>query len=147
MHRALTISMRLLCLALALSFLVFFFNPDLLAFLGPILSVFASKWFVLFLAVEPKLIYLGIATWAFLAHRKAKTRGHRLLLLSIVAVAALVLAAEFIAALQPRFASLIHDPLETTLGYLFAALVLVALLVGARLDARSKRQATAAHGQ
>ena len=142
MRRALIVSRRLLCLALALSFLVFFFNPDLLAYLDPILSVFASKWFILFLAVEPKLMYLGIATWAFLAHRKAKTRGHRLLLLSIVAVTALVLSVDLVRCLMPRLASVLRDPL-TALSYLFGALILLAILV----DARSRRHATTALGQ
>jgi hypothetical protein len=140
MRRALTISMRLLCLTLALSFLVLFFRPDLLSFLDPILSVFGSKWFILFLAVYLKLIYLGIATWAFFAHRKAKTPGHRLLLLSIVGVAALVLSADLTRWLQPRFGPVLLNPIQTALSLLLSALVLLALL----LDVRSKRQATIA---
>ena len=71
MRRALTISMRLICLALALTFLVFFFRPDLLAYLDPVFSEINFKLFDVFLAVYLRLIYLGIAAWAFFTRRKA----------------------------------------------------------------------------
>jgi hypothetical protein len=138
MRRALTISMRLLCLALALIFLVFFFKPDLLSFLDPILSIFGSKWFGAFNAVGVRLIYLGIAAWAWFARRKAASPAYRALLLSIVAVAALVLSADLMRWLQPQYGPVLLNPIETALSLLFSALVVLALL----LNAFSRRQVT-----
>lgn len=84
------------------------------------------------------VIYLATAAWAFLAYRKTDGQAERLLYLSIIAVVVLVIVSNIVGWLQPQFAELLHHPVGTVLGYLFAALVVVALV----LDALSRSRRT-----
>ncbi|HXZ88123.1 MAG TPA: hypothetical protein VEF07_06105, partial [Candidatus Binataceae bacterium] len=56
----------------------------------------------------------------------------KLLFLSIMAVAILVLVTDALAWVRPRLAAVLHHPIGTALGYLFGALLIVGLLVEAR---------------
>jgi len=141
MRRTVAISVRLACLAFTLLFCALFLEPQWMDFAGPALAFAGSRWFTVFLGVFLELQYLGIGLWAAFACRKADGRAHQLLLLSIVAIAALVLASDFAVWWQPHFASLLHLPI-TALAYLFSVLVIFALL----LDVRSRRQSAIAIG-
>ena len=105
---------------------------------SPAFMFAGSRWFATFLGVYVHLVYLGIAIWAAFAYRKSDSRAHRLLLLSIVIVAALVLTSDFAASWQPHLVSLLNLPI-TLLAYLFSALVILALLLNARLRRQSAR--------
>jgi hypothetical protein len=119
MRGALNILVRLLCAALILAFIA---GPRYIPFVPSL------AW----LHVQLIVLYLGIAVWAVLACRKADRRSRRVLFFSIVGVAVLVFATEALAWAQPRLAAVLHHPIGTAFGYLFAALVIVGFLVDAR---------------
>lgn len=90
-------------------------------------SVTGPVWIGAGLAV----IYFGTAVWAFLSYRKASNQAERLVYSSIIVVASLVLVSNIVGWLHPQIAALLNHPVDTVLGYLFGALVVVALILDA----------------
>jgi hypothetical protein len=86
------------------------------------------------------VVYLAAAGWAASAYRKAEGWSLRVLFSSIITIAVLVFASRIISWWHPELPGVLHYPVGTVLGYLFAALVVVALA----LAARSKRNRPAA---
>jgi hypothetical protein len=82
----------------------------------------------LFLRVELWLLYGGSALWGLWRYRNAGSRTERYLFASIPLVAALVLATEILASLEPHLAKTLHHPVGTVLGLLMAALVIMGCL-------------------
>jgi hypothetical protein len=128
MRGALNILVRVLCAALILAFIA---GPRFIPFEVPVPSL---AW----LHVQLGILYLGTAVWAILAYRKADRRTHRMLFFSIVGVAVLIFATEAMAWAQPHLAAVLHHPIETALGYLFAALVIFGVLVAERSSRRAQ---------
>jgi len=122
MRGALNILVRVLCAALILAFTA---GPRFIPLTFPYQ---ASRG----LHVQLGILYLGTAVWAVLPYRKADRRSHRMLYFSIVGVAVLVFATEALAWAQPHLAAVLHHPIGTAFGYLFASLVIVGFLVNAR---------------
>ena len=119
MRGVLNTVVRLLCAAIALlwvagAFIVFI----------PRLGWVRAEW----VHLEIQSLYVGIAVWAYWPFKRAETHVRRLLFLSIMVVAALVLATDALARLRPRLGALLHHPIGTALGYSFGALVIVGLL-------------------
>jgi hypothetical protein len=79
----------------------------------------------LFLRVELWLLYGGLALWGLWRYRNASSRAERYLFASIPIVAALVLATDILASLEPQLAGTLHHPVGTVLGLLMAALVIM----------------------
>jgi hypothetical protein len=121
MRETLNILARVLCVALILVFMA----GSFIRFPFPVPSV---EW----ISVEINALYLGTGVWATLAYRRTNSRRVRLLFLSIVAVAVLVPATDALAWVQPRLAAVLHHPISTAFGYLFAVLVIVDILVDER---------------
>jgi hypothetical protein len=84
------------------------------------------------------LMYLWLGGWAWLAYRKARSGGQRILFLSIVCVAALTLGTVALAWAQPDHAAVLHHPVGTVLGSLSGALFVFGLFV----QERATRQKT-----
>jgi hypothetical protein len=122
MRGVLNTVVRLLCAAIALLWVAGVF----IAFI-PRLGWVGAEW----VRLEIQSLYIGTAVWAYWPFRRAGTRVRRLLFLSIMVVAALVLATDALARLRPPLAALLHHPIGTVLGYSFGALVVVGLLLEA----------------
>lgn len=74
-------------------------------------------------------MYLWLVAWAWLAYRKARSGGQRILFLSIVCVAALTLGTIALAWAQPDHAAVPHYPVGTVLGSLSGVLFIFGLFV------------------
>ena len=121
------IAIPVLCATIAFFFVAGVFIPFI-----PSLRWIAPVW----LGLELKSIYIGGGVWAFWQYRKANSRMRKLLFLSIMAVAFLVLATDALAWLRPRLADVLHHPIGTALGYSFGALIIAGLLAEARDERR-----------
>jgi hypothetical protein len=126
MRRSLNIFMRVVCALTILVFIVGFFVEPLL------LSTYRRVDVVGWRSAGLAIVYMVPAAWALLAYRKAEGQTKRLLFGSIVALAILVFITAVLGRLHPQFASVLHHPVDTVLGYLFGVLVALALVLDAR---------------
>jgi hypothetical protein len=85
-----------------------------------------------------KLFYLGIACWAVFSYRQTGEAFKRIIYSSIVAVTVLVFGSDLLAVSRPNLAGLIHHPIGTALGYISAALIIVAILIEVAEERASK---------
>jgi hypothetical protein len=80
------------------------------------------------------LTYGGLGLWGVSLYRSAFSRKERYLSLSILIVAALVLATDVLASFEPQLAALLHHPVGTALGLVMAGLVLWTISIKSRRD-------------
>ncbi len=116
----------------AIGFLLGLVSPDIPRELS---SVYHVTWSTIYL----RIIYIGIAIWAFLKWRGAKQNVNRLAFILVVGTVTLMIAVDIIEYLIPSSAGGFSHSAQTVVGYLLAAAVIFGLVADTRLRRRSPR--------